>query len=209
MVSKTTVTYSTPRNRRYRRRSYFYRYTYKKYRSYANRLRLNYYKAKINVPMTVFKAPLPNFEGQYYYVIGDNNQGGGVPRVQLWSELYYSAEYALYKPLFNEVKLLGVALRAVPAPCNNQNFAGEVTVPNIQMSYTNGVADVYNDHLFLNVGSRSYKYWKNLNRHWLPSGQTAGDQAAGNTIVGDLIIDGPVNDNDKSESPCWALESSC
>ena len=204
MVSKTTVTYSTPRNRRR-----WYRRYYRRYSPYADRLSLNYYRAKINIPMTVFKAPVPQVEGHYYYVIGDDNQGGGKVRVPLWEEIYYSAEHRLYVPLFNEMKLLGVSLKAVPAPCNNQNFTGEGIVPNIQMSYTNGIVNVYNDHLFLNVMSITYKYFKNLNRHWLPIAQTAGDQAAGETVVGDLIVDGPVNDNDKTESPCWALELVC
>lgn len=210
MVSKTTVTTSTPRYRRYRRRSYFYRYTWKRYRKYANRVRLNYYRAKINIHMAVFKSLMPDGVN-WQYVIGGRDFQDADDGHNIYEWLRDSDEYKLYVPLFNEVKLIGISVLAVPAPnCNRTNFQDLIS-PFISVSYERGSAgtESLNDHLFLKTDGVSRKYWKNGNMKWCNSDQSAADQVAEETVRGTLSIDGQVSDRDLLSSPTWNLEVVC
>lgn len=202
--------------RRYRR--YFKRYYKKPYLSrtfYSRKLakakNLNYYVAKINTETALFaqadaQDPNNKITGFKFGTIG--LWGEPTDGLNFFTMLKANPEFTKYQGIFNEVMLLGCKIRAVPtyrASINSNSSAWTGTV-NLYFNADSDHTDVEEmDPLVLNYDQAS-KYWKNINRHWYPSGLTTAMGGTGLVNLGYVYL-AYTNKKDITQGRCpsWNL----
>lgn len=203
MVSKKTVTYYTPRKRSSRRRSFFYRYTYKNYRAYANRARLNYYKAKINTTFAVFKAQ--DQAQNWYWSIGNTDFTEPVTTFNFQNIIRDNSELKLYMPVFNELKLTAVSFKCVPN-AKNASVTGYPHGVSLVFQETPGATAFYNDPIILSPLATTSRYIRIADRRWLPIAQSAGNINEGRGIPGTIAVRGVAGTQvTQTQSPSWTV----
>lgn len=186
--------------RRYRR--YLRSYLYRRNKKYANRVSLNYYKAKINFSFAVFKQNNQTGQAGLGFRIGTLTWQSPGDSLKIADVLRTDPEYQLYIPLYDEVRLLGVSVQTWPSP---KNFGLGMTATHVpvglQFRYDAGTA--YNNPLMLNPMGYAKKYWRNTDLKWSPSELTAGDVANKIAVPGYLTLNVPADDALQNVSPSW------
>jgi hypothetical protein len=188
--------------RRYRR--YLRRYLYRKNKKYANRISLNYYKAKINYSFAVFKQNNEGGDKGIGYKMGTLAWGTPGDSLNIADVLRGNADYQNYIPIYDEVRLLGIAIQAFPSPRNvNLTTAGVSHVP-VGLQYKFDQMTAYNNPLLLNPIAYSKKFWRNSNRKtWSPISLTSAEIANQVSIPGYLTINAPTDTIVQNASPSW------
>lgn len=159
-------------------------------------------------------------------VIMENNSGGtagigwrfaevgtwtnSIPQLTLSNILQNSAEFTKYASIYNEFKLLGVAIKSVPTyravakEGAAQAFRGFVSI------YFNTLAGfagtlLEQDPLVLCPEDNSRKFWYNKNRHYFPCDLTASQLQTGLINSGVIYVGGSPNDTLQSYCPSWNI----
>lgn len=197
------VYYKSLGRRRYYRR-YISRYFYRKNKKYANRVSLNYYSAKIHFEYSIFKKNNQGGTQGIGWIISDVPRAVEFPNgVSLALVLQGDPEFAMYKNLYDDVKLLGISVLCVP---NAGNVSNNLTsnVP-VQIQFKNDGLAAYGGSLTLNPLQVSKKYWRNMNRKYVPISQSEGQIGAGNGLPGWLVVNTAADTTTQQHSPSWNL----
>ena len=172
--------------RRYRR--YLRRYLYRRNKKYANRVSLNYYKAKITFSFSVFKLNNSGGSAGVGYRIGTLSWESPGESLIIADVLRSDVAYQLYIPLYDEVRLLGVSVQAWPTARNNNLSSGSASHVPVGLQYKYDQLTAYNNPLFLNPVAYSKKYWRNNNRKtWSPVSLTSSEVANQIAVPGYII----------------------
>lgn len=194
-MAKITKTYYSRRNGAYRR--FYRRYTRRVNRKMYNRVNLNYMRAKINFMFSLS----PDDSAEYLYKFRE--VGGGnryANKIDVLDKINDVSEYRLYNSLFNEVKLLGVAVKFSPMNTALNRNSNPVTV---YCTYKEG--NYNTDPMALTPVAVSRKYFKNWNRKWVPSNQEQAVINQGRDL--DFWIDcGSKSTANLANSPGWFVE---
>lgn len=189
---KVTKTY-------YRRRGYrrFYRrYTRRINRKMYNSIKLNYMKAKIDFEFSLEVNDLN--ENKYWF----KEYGGGSRTAQaldVLDKINDLEEYKLYNSLFNEVKLLGVAVQCVPFNTALNRNAEPVL---FYCTYRQG--NGLTTPIILNPMSNTNRYFKNWDRKWVPSNQEQAVINQGRDL--DFFIStNSKSSTNRANSPGWTV----
>ena len=188
--------------RRYRR--YLRRYLYKKNKKYANRVSLNYYKAKIQMEFAVYHANNQQGTAGAEWVFGDLDWHNPTDRLILAPLLREDAEYKLYIPIYDSVRLLAVGLQALPT-ARNQNLNAGASHQPITIQYKKDASVGYSSPLILNPQGYSKKYWRNYDLKWSPVALTAAEIANNISLPGQFILNGVTDTTLQNASPSWNL----
>lgn len=159
-------------------------------------------------------------------VIMENNSGGSAgigwrfAEVGTWANpivdlpittiLSASQEFAKYAGIYNEFKLLGCAVKAVPTyrsvakDAAAQAFQGFVSVYFNTLSGFAGTI-LEQDPLILCPEDNSRKFWYNKNRHYFPCDLTQPELQTGLVNAGILYVGGSPNTTLQSYCPSWNL----
>lgn len=185
-----------------KKRSFFYRY-----RSYANRVRLNYYKAKIDLFFCLFKQKINESSTQWDWYFGTEDLANPSKELILQNKIRDNAEYKLYIPIYNEVKLTGVQIRILPS--GQEKSLTNHKLPFIYFTYDNATTAPMNTPMLPNPQSHFVKYYRNINSHWLPIAQTAADIQAEHGIRGRLFIDSEADGQGQTSSQIFYIQMAC
>lgn len=189
------------RRRRYRR--YLRKYLYRRNKKYANRVSLNYYKAKINFSFSVFKLNNSGGSSGVGYRIGTLSWESPGDSLNIADVLRGDPAYQLYIPIYDEVRLIGVGVQAWPTARNNNLPTGASHVP-VGLQYKYDQATAYNNPLFLNPNDYCKKYWRNLNRKsWSDISLTSADVANKVSVPGYITLNAPADTIIQNSSPSW------
>lgn len=193
----------------YRRRGYrrnLYKYFYNKNKSYANRAGLNYYKAKINVELSVWKKNTAEGNQGEMWVIGqpDWSEFYADGRITIYQLLRNIPEYKLYIPLYDQVMLTGILVQSYPCAKNNAGQNMNSHIP-ISIQFTKDEETNYSSPLVLNPMAYSKKYFKNITRKWTPTPQSPAQGNVQNVVEGSLVLNAITDNINQTYSPAWNL----
>ena len=184
-------------------RRFYRRRAYRKLARYANRLSINYYRAKITMHYSIERAT-----NNTYYVLNRGDQQG--VQFIIGGELAINDEFLRYTQLFSECMLIGFAVDVRPALRNTigtTDAAGAkhtLTTCYVALSTYFKSQHANNAPNFpLNYGQNTYKYFKNLNKHWVSTAMSNADQTTMGNYIGVHTSD-PIPQNLTNEYlPTW------
>ena len=194
-MAKITRTYYT-RRRAGAYRRFYRRYTRRISRKMYNRVSLNYMRAKIDFQFSLEVNDNNNFRYWFHEYGGANREDYNI---DVMSGLNDLEEYKLYMQMFNEVKLIGVAVTCVPY---NQALQRNSNPVLFYATYKN--SNNLTTPLILNPQTNTSKYFKNWDRKWVPSNQDQATQNQGRDL--DFYINTASQSTvNKANSPGWSI----
>lgn len=196
------VYYKSLGRKRYKKR--LFRYLYRKNKTYANRIGLNYYSSIIHFELNVFKKNNSQGNAGLGWMIGSLNRSTEFPNgFSLSNNLAGDAEYTNYTNIFDDVKLLGISMVSVPVPYNmSNNLSSHIPVT---VQFKNDGLTAQGGQITLNPFGVTKKYWKNINRKWVPCSLTLEQITAGNAIPGLFVLNSVTDTTTQQNSPSWNL----
>lgn len=194
------VYYKSLGRKKYRK---YWRYYYRKSKKLANRATSNYYKAKITLELAVWHQNNAQGNQGADWVLGTVSWNQVFQQGFIFAnQLRADAEYQWYINLYDQVQLLGTFIQAYPSAKNTSNLTSHAP---ITLQYKHDGLTSYGGGMFLNPIGYSKKYFKNIDRRWLPISQSEGNVGNDQGVPGMIIVN-QVNDTaTQASSPAWNL----
>lgn len=197
-MAKVTKTTYTRRAGAYRR--FYRRYTRRYYRKFYNQMNKNYLNAKLDMNFS-YGAKADN-DMRYVFNSLDVQDYSNMQNFDIMDKIKDYNSMDPYMKMFNEMKLLGIKVRAVPILNGGTN-----NVNSIFFTYTfQEIGDPQAaKKLFLNPTTNTSFYLKNLDRKWVPTRQSQQVISQGKDFTFKLFTNVSGTGINMSLNPRWVI----
>lgn len=165
-MAKVTKTYYYRRRGAYRK--FLRRYTRKFNKPLYNRIKNNYMTARFQFNFLMYPQVT---SGLYYLQYIDIQNTVGEQAFDLMDKINSNPDYNPYINLFNETKLLGVSIKAVPV--NSMTTVNKNPI-SFSYSFREEGLPAHAQYFLLNPAGVTQRYLKNMCPKWVPADQSVG-----------------------------------